>query len=546
MRFTCGSCDAQYSIADEKVRDRILRVQCKRCSSPILIKYEPAEEEEEPMEDVVDDATKVMRQDDVRRAIEIGEPVGARIVAKAAIERAPSREATPVAEVKEWFFLDKGQEVGPLTRTVFARHIESGRLTPRTYVWRDGMPDWLRLEAVEPLADLLALVPSESTSAEPPAPGVSEEDPSDEYEDDRTEIGSFELPEEDDESDDDRTQVADIESAFESEPESLSEQLADELADELVDDSEGDLRHLLATEAAATGGAAASNDPFAMVPDDPEFLPAEPGEATNAVIKASGANERRTGRIVAGALIFVAAVAAVLWFGGKSGVLVIPQAAPKASTAPTTDWSKVEALDDSAMGILSGETKKRQEEEAQRAATATRRRDSNNELAGLIPRDVDDAGAVKRVQKTEPTVELSPQQQAQLARMREERAAGGGPGSAGPRQFVDTGFDVNKASGDGPDSQLVAKKVGEAQPAVALCVGSALRRNPSQKVGKVVVVATIGSSGLVSRAEFREDRYGIASTELGDCVRKVVKNIVFPSFDGDAIDLEIPFVLSGG
>lgn len=552
MRFSCDSCDAQYSIADEKVRDRILRVQCKRCGSPILIKYESAEDDL-PVEETDNEATKVMRQDDVRRAIEDAVPIGSSFHSKSSAARSDGRSGLKQAEAKEWFFLDKGQEVGPFTRAVMARYAESGRFTARTYVWRDGMPDWVRLEALGEFADILALVPTGPANApqQPATTTASEVDSGEEFDEERTEIGSFELP--DDEDEEEATQIARFDPSESEEHEephepkelSLVQQLDDELADELVGESEGDLSHLLTNDAAMTGGAAASKDPFALVSDDPELLVAAPGETTNAVIKASGAKERRVGRIVVGGLVAVVAVVAILWFGGKSGVLVVPQAEPAPSKAPTTDWSKVKALDDSALGILSGENRK-QEEEARRAAEAARRRAEADELAGLIPRDADHAGAIKRGRNTEPTVGLSPQQQAELARIREERAAGGGPGTAGPRQFVDTGFDVNRASKDGPDASSVAKKVGEAQPAISGCVTNALRRNPSQKVGKVVVVATIGSSGVVTRAEFRDDNHGIGRTELGDCVRKVVKNIVFPSFDGDAVDLEIPFLLSGG
>lgn len=565
MRFTCDSCEARYTIADEKVRGRILKVRCKRCGSPILLKYE------EPEEELVDggdaDATRVMRQDDVRRAIETGESLSGGVVAKS---KARPVSAPPPGERREWYFLENAQELGPFSVGELTTKARDGRIQPRTYVWRDGMPQWGRLHDVEELASLLAVVNSLSASDEPPAEtrarvpapasavetSHDEDEDEDDAQDERTEIGSF----------------ADLFPPEDDQPEAASEDRAPDedeqeenthAADEDEDDDElggaldadafqgGDLSHVLepGAKGPVVGGAAARQDPFAVVPEDPGFQEPEPGETTNAIIKASGAKERHWGRVALVVVLLVGAVGAAVWFGGRSGVLVIPKVTQKPAEAPSSiDWSKVEALDDSAAGILSGESKRKAEEDARRAAEqAARRRNADNDLAGLIPRDVDERGAIKQVRDDAPAEGLSPQQQAQLARLQAERAAGGGPGTAGPRKFVgDTGFEVKKAGGSGPDQQAVARKVSEAQPAIGNCVSNALRRNPNQKVGKVVVVATIGSSGVVTRAEFREDRSGIATSDLGDCVRKVVKGIIFPSFEGDPVDLEIPLVLGAG
>lgn len=557
MRFTCDSCEARYTIADEKVRGRILRVRCKKCGSPILLKYE--EPEEEVVESGDEDATRVMRQDDVRRAIETGAPSDTGVVARA---RAKAFSAPPPGERRDWYFLENAQELGPFSPSELTDKARDGRIQPRTYVWRDGMPQWARLHDVDELSSLLAVVASSSSAEAPEAETVArtpspaarqaavqdEEDDEDDdvhEQDERTEIGSFAdlFPEED-------ALAAEAGEAGDEEGEQ-DDQEEVELGSALDADafSGGDLSHLLSsgTKGPVVGGAAAREDPFASVPDSPSYEPPEPGETTNAIIKASGAKERHWGRLALAGVGLLAVVGAVVWFGGRSGVLVIPKVTqPRAEPAPTIDWSKVEALDDSAAGILSGESKRKEEEARRAAEQAARRRAADNDLAGLIPQDVDDRGAIKKVADDAPAMELSPQQQAQLARLRAERAAGGGPGTAGPRNFVDTGFDVKTTGASGPDQQAVARKVSEAQPAIGHCVSTALRRNPNQKVGKVVVVATIGSSGVVTRAEFREDRNAIATSELGDCVRKVVKGIIFPAFDGDPVDLEIPLVLGAG
>ena len=38
MRFSCKKCDTQYTIADEKVRGKVIKIRCKRCSNLIVVR----------------------------------------------------------------------------------------------------------------------------------------------------------------------------------------------------------------------------------------------------------------------------------------------------------------------------------------------------------------------------------------------------------------------------------------------------------------------------------------------------------------------------
>ncbi|HVV52959.1 MAG TPA: zinc-ribbon domain-containing protein, partial [Polyangia bacterium] len=42
MKFVCDRCQTKYSIADEKVRGKILKVRCKSCSNIITVRDEAA------------------------------------------------------------------------------------------------------------------------------------------------------------------------------------------------------------------------------------------------------------------------------------------------------------------------------------------------------------------------------------------------------------------------------------------------------------------------------------------------------------------------
>ena len=40
MKFVCDRCQTRYSIADEKVRQKILRIRCKTCANVIVVQDE--------------------------------------------------------------------------------------------------------------------------------------------------------------------------------------------------------------------------------------------------------------------------------------------------------------------------------------------------------------------------------------------------------------------------------------------------------------------------------------------------------------------------
>lgn len=55
-----------------------------------------------------------------------------------------------------WFHLDDDRQVGPLDLSTMRTLVLDGTITPDTYVWADGMPDW------RPARDVPALVPPPS------------------------------------------------------------------------------------------------------------------------------------------------------------------------------------------------------------------------------------------------------------------------------------------------------------------------------------------------------------------------------------------------
>jgi hypothetical protein len=56
------------------------------------------------------------------------------------------------AAMTHWFYGENGLQFGPVDDAGIRQLIASGRVTPATLVWREGMPSWLPLAKVPELA----------------------------------------------------------------------------------------------------------------------------------------------------------------------------------------------------------------------------------------------------------------------------------------------------------------------------------------------------------------------------------------------------------
>jgi len=52
----------------------------------------------------------------------------------------------------EWYYVESGQRVGPLSSEQFEQAAASGKIAPHTLVWKEGMAEWQAYSAVAPAA----------------------------------------------------------------------------------------------------------------------------------------------------------------------------------------------------------------------------------------------------------------------------------------------------------------------------------------------------------------------------------------------------------
>jgi predicted Zn finger-like uncharacterized protein len=150
VRFTCPTCETRYILADDKIPAApALRFTCKKCNNAI----------------------RVRRNDGM---IEPDGPGGAAIEPQVDATRLASlaeMNATAKSSVQadvEWFVLIAGEQRGPYSGTQVGELRRDRQIDERTYVWRDGMAEWLRLGSVVELAKVgvsPAPMPQEATVA---------------------------------------------------------------------------------------------------------------------------------------------------------------------------------------------------------------------------------------------------------------------------------------------------------------------------------------------------------------------------------------------
>src|SRR5688572_29750258 len=141
MKFVCERCHTKYSIADDKVRQKILKIRCKTCENVITIR----------------DAVVVNEP----RAT--SEPRGVR-----AVPPAPPVPPPRAARTIEWHLAIDGRQEGPLSLSALVSRIAGAGRSSEIYIWNEHLDSWKEPKAVPEIAAELR-----SRSAPPPLPSTA-------------------------------------------------------------------------------------------------------------------------------------------------------------------------------------------------------------------------------------------------------------------------------------------------------------------------------------------------------------------------------------
>ena len=139
MKIVCDACSAKYSIADDKVKGKVFKIRCKKCSNIIVVRGTAGASDEPP-------APQFDQKD--TRVYDYGYDEGA---AGAAAGGGAAAGEEPV-----WHLVIDQEQVGPLTVAEVQDRFQQGQIDSESYVWREGFGDWQPLASVDVFAHLAA------------------------------------------------------------------------------------------------------------------------------------------------------------------------------------------------------------------------------------------------------------------------------------------------------------------------------------------------------------------------------------------------------
>jgi predicted Zn finger-like uncharacterized protein len=159
VKFLCDRCKTRYSIGDDRVRGKILKIRCKNCANVITVREGmTAEDLAEPN----------------RGRPTTGAPIpSASAPAGSALASAFAQQAAkpPPALEEEWYVSIDGEQSGPFSLADAQRWISAKLFDADVHCWSEGFDDWLPVDKVSHFRGLRKKPPA--PTAPPPLPRVA-------------------------------------------------------------------------------------------------------------------------------------------------------------------------------------------------------------------------------------------------------------------------------------------------------------------------------------------------------------------------------------
>lgn len=197
MRFVCEKCQTKYTIADEKVRRKVLKIRCKNCSEIIVVRESSTDTEAS----IADIGTATLPGQLIEKVSQGGEnkkspssiapkvrsslrvsgglsPVNTvpNLTGTNAIASPKNDEPIKVEQTRlckapdflddaeavpddEWYLAIEGAQFGPMPFSELCSRVKRGETGAEAFVWHDGLDDWLEINAVPELKPYLPKFP---------------------------------------------------------------------------------------------------------------------------------------------------------------------------------------------------------------------------------------------------------------------------------------------------------------------------------------------------------------------------------------------------
>jgi hypothetical protein len=378
-----------------------------------------------------------------------------------------------------WFAMVRGSQVGPMAQEPLEQLIRAGEVTPKTFVWCDGMAEWRRAETLPELAGSLA-------ATRPPKPATT----------------------------------ADLSQLFSDLDLTVSRPMDARAVEQMLSGTRAP-RPAVVEPATSPGRTTTTTTTRSTAVASASRKSRRAADAED--LEASGLSRRRSPwKAVLVVLLILAVPVAGLYALSSMQVLPleVPQVDPATGTSvkePVFSAKGVRGL----KNLLLGNTPPPAPPSPPREArTPPPRPAPPPPVAAPAPKPEPPASPeLKKLYSDTRKADVGPTVVPTLAHATPPPSAGGGP-----------------------NQQALAKVVAQSGPAFQSCIEQQLKRTPNFRGGKVNLVATVGASGTVKQA--RLDRKEIDISDLGSCLKSRARRLVFPSFEGEDVEVEIPLVLT--
>ncbi len=279
------------------------------------------------------------------------------------------------------------------------------------------------------------------------------------------------------------------------------------------------------------GGAAQERqpDPFDSVPDSPHLSQPDPRESTGAIIERLGVKKSQTPKLVMGIVAVVAVIGLfVSLLARREQNLGTPEAQAERKALGGTG--------ESINGLLQGKTSG---SEAQGGQATNRPR--KVAVAQTDKPRPEDARTAESIAQEKAAAQASAQDVEALKALADNDR---GIGTHGPKVDAAVAAPDTSKGDTGLSADDIKKKLGENKGALQSCIDDALRKEPNLRVGKIHIATTIAPSGAVTSAKI--DKRNVDDSPLGGCLKRATRRIVFPSFAGEAFEVDIPILVTAG
>ena len=150
MKIVCENCGAKYSIADEKVKGKVFKIRCKKCSESILVRGD-AEQPAEESEPAPHAPMPAGQDDDMEAETRVFDYAGYN-------QGGDGGEGEAI-----WHIVVDDQQQGPYTTPQIKEYIQGGSLATDSLIWREGFDDWMVVSDVPEFVDAMPVAAAPSS-----------------------------------------------------------------------------------------------------------------------------------------------------------------------------------------------------------------------------------------------------------------------------------------------------------------------------------------------------------------------------------------------